>query len=41
MLDTATNLANLLNDPSLLATEGYVAGDWMQADDGKTFAVTP
>ncbi|HBZ42837.1 MAG TPA: succinate-semialdehyde dehydrogenase (NADP(+)) [Maritimibacter sp.] len=36
----ATNLASLLSDPSLLATQAYVAGDWIDADDDKTFEVT-
>ena len=39
MHDTATNLSSLLKDPSLLATKAYVAGQWIDADDGKTFAV--
>jgi len=40
MLDQPTNLAAMLNDPSLLATKGYVGGDWADADSGATFAVT-
>jgi succinate-semialdehyde dehydrogenase/glutarate-semialdehyde dehydrogenase len=40
MPDTATDLKNLLKDPSLLATRAFVAGDWIEADDGSTFAVT-
>ena len=36
----ATDLASLLKDPSLLATQAYVGGEWIDADDGKTFAVT-
>ena len=40
MLDSATNLASLLKDPSLLCTKAYVAGQWIDADDGKTFPVT-
>ncbi len=39
-LDTATNLAALLKDPGLLETRAYLAGDWVQADDGATFPVT-
>ncbi len=35
----ATDLASILKDPSLLATKAYVAGAWIDADDGKTFAV--
>ncbi|SHH55687.1 NAD-dependent succinate-semialdehyde dehydrogenase [Marivita hallyeonensis] len=38
MLDQTTNLASLLNDPSLLETRGYVNGTWIDGDDG-TFAV--
>ena len=40
MLDTVTDLRNMLKDPSLLATKAYVAGEWIEADDGATFAVT-
>ncbi|MEM7439939.1 MAG: NAD-dependent succinate-semialdehyde dehydrogenase [Pseudomonadota bacterium] len=40
MLDDATNLASLLNDPSLLCDKAYVAGEWVDADDGATFDVT-
>ena len=40
MPDIATNLSALLNDASLLATRAYLAGDWADADDGATFAVT-
>jgi succinate-semialdehyde dehydrogenase/glutarate-semialdehyde dehydrogenase len=40
MLDTNTDLKTLLNDPSLLATRAYVAGEWIDADDGTTFPVT-
>ncbi|WP_284163688.1 NAD-dependent succinate-semialdehyde dehydrogenase [Frigidibacter sp. SD6-1] len=40
MLDTVTDLRSLLKDPSLLATQAYVAGEWVDARDGKTFAVT-
>jgi len=39
MKDTETNLADLLKDPSLLVTKAYIAGDWVNADDGATFAV--
>ena len=39
MLDQ-TNLASLLNDPTLLTGKGYIAGEWVDADDGKTFPVT-
>ena len=40
MLDTVTDLASLLKDPTLLATRAYVAGEWIDADDGGTFPVT-
>ncbi|MCF8485747.1 MAG: NAD-dependent succinate-semialdehyde dehydrogenase [Rhodobacteraceae bacterium] len=39
MLDSVTDLASLLNDPSLLITRAYVAGEWVEADDGTTFPV--
>ncbi|MBL9055998.1 MAG: NAD-dependent succinate-semialdehyde dehydrogenase [Rhodobacteraceae bacterium] len=39
MLDSVTNLRDLLKDPSLLATKAYVAGQWIDADDGTTFPV--
>ena len=39
MLDQ-TDLTALLNDPSLLCTRAYVAGEWVNADDGATFPVT-
>ncbi|WP_449044227.1 NAD-dependent succinate-semialdehyde dehydrogenase [Paracoccus versutus] len=35
----ATDLKMLLKDPSLLQTRAYVAGEWIDADDGKTFPV--
>ncbi|MDH5529102.1 MAG: aldehyde dehydrogenase family protein, partial [Paracoccaceae bacterium] len=40
MLDSVTDLRSLLNDPSLLVTQAYVAGQWVDADDGSTFPVT-
>jgi succinate-semialdehyde dehydrogenase / glutarate-semialdehyde dehydrogenase len=40
MLDSVTDLASLLKDPSLLVTKAYVAGEWVAADDGSTFTVT-
>jgi succinate-semialdehyde dehydrogenase/glutarate-semialdehyde dehydrogenase len=40
MLDSVTNLSALLKDPSLLVTKAYVAGEWVDADDGATFEVT-
>jgi succinate-semialdehyde dehydrogenase/glutarate-semialdehyde dehydrogenase len=35
-----TNLKNLLKDPSLLVTQGYLAGEWVNGEDGATFDVT-
>ena len=40
MLDSVTDLRALLADPTLLATRAYVAGEWVDADDGATFPVT-
>ena len=39
MLDATTDLKSLLNDPSLLATQGYVGGQWVDGDGGATFEV--
>ena len=39
MLDNRTNLASLLKDPSLLARQGYLAGDWVDGEGGATFDV--
>src|SRR6056297_128292 len=36
---TKTDLKSLLNDPSLLAEQAYLAGDWVDGDEG-TFEVT-
>jgi len=35
-----TNLKDLLKDPSLLATKGFLAGEWVDGEDGATFDVT-
>jgi len=35
-----TNLAARLKDPSLLRTQAFVAGEWVDADDGAVFAIT-
>ncbi len=40
MLDSVTDLRARLKDPSLLVTQAYVAGQWIDADDGATFPVT-
>ena len=39
MLDTVTDLASRLKDPDLLATRAYLAGEWVEAEGGRTFAV--
>ena len=36
MLNEMTNLQSLLKDPSLLATQGYLAGEWMCGADTDT-----
>jgi succinate-semialdehyde dehydrogenase/glutarate-semialdehyde dehydrogenase len=40
MLDSVTDLRSILKDPSLLVSKAYVAGEWIDAEDGKTFDVT-
>ncbi|MBC7143667.1 MAG: aldehyde dehydrogenase family protein, partial [Rhodobacteraceae bacterium] len=40
MLDSVTDLRSRLKDPSLLVTQAYVAGQWVDADDRATFPVT-
>ncbi|MGP6087956.1 NAD-dependent succinate-semialdehyde dehydrogenase [Antarctobacter jejuensis] len=40
MLKSVTGLKDLLKDPALLRTQAYLAGEWADADDGATFAVT-
>ena len=40
MLDKATDLKSLLKDPSLLATQAYIAGEWVDADNDATYPVT-
>jgi succinate-semialdehyde dehydrogenase/glutarate-semialdehyde dehydrogenase len=40
MLDVVTDLPSLLKDPTLLSAKALVAGEWLDADDGSTFAVT-
>ncbi len=40
MLDKLTDLPSVLKDPALYTEKAYVAGAWIAADDGKTFAVT-
>ena len=39
MLD-ATDLSSKLNDPTLLRTQAYINGEWIDADSGETFDVT-
>ncbi|MCA3436560.1 MAG: NAD-dependent succinate-semialdehyde dehydrogenase [Rhodobacter sp.] len=40
MLDVITDLPSLLKDPTLLSSKALVGGEWQDADDGSTFAVT-
>ena len=40
MLDTVTNLASYLKDPTLFETRAYVGGEWKTAANGATFDVT-
>ena len=40
MTTQTTDLKTLLKDPTLLQTRAYVAGAWIDADDGATFEVT-
>ena len=40
MLDVVTDLPSLLKDPTLLSAKALIAGEWLDADDGSTFAVT-
>ncbi|MDQ2094094.1 NAD-dependent succinate-semialdehyde dehydrogenase [Rhodalgimonas zhirmunskyi] len=40
MLDQTTDLKSLLKDPTLLRTQAYVAGQWVDGEGGKTFDVT-
>ena len=39
MLGKKTNMASLLKDASLLVTKGYLAGDWVDGENGATFDV--
>ncbi|MGE4611039.1 MAG: NAD-dependent succinate-semialdehyde dehydrogenase [Paracoccaceae bacterium] len=39
MLD-ATNLSAKLNDPTLLRSQAFINGEWVDADSGETFDVT-
>jgi succinate-semialdehyde dehydrogenase/glutarate-semialdehyde dehydrogenase len=39
MLDSMDTLKSRLSDPALVETRAYVAGEWIDADDGATFPV--
>jgi succinate-semialdehyde dehydrogenase / glutarate-semialdehyde dehydrogenase len=39
MLDTVTNLRSMLKNPDLLREQGFLAGEWVNAESGKTFPV--
>ncbi|MFP5511207.1 MAG: NAD-dependent succinate-semialdehyde dehydrogenase [Alphaproteobacteria bacterium] len=40
MLDSKTDLKSLLKDPSLLAEQAYIGGQWIDSANGATFDVT-
>jgi succinate-semialdehyde dehydrogenase/glutarate-semialdehyde dehydrogenase len=40
MLDDTTQLKSLLSRPDLVCEDAFLAGEWVQARSGKTFAVT-
>ncbi|MCA3517006.1 MAG: NAD-dependent succinate-semialdehyde dehydrogenase [Rhodobacter sp.] len=40
MLDVVTDLPSLLKDPTLLSSKAFVGGEWRDADNGSTLAVT-
>ncbi len=40
MLDETTNLKSMLSRPDLVCEDAFLAGKWVQAESGKTFAVT-
>ncbi|MYM55081.1 NAD-dependent succinate-semialdehyde dehydrogenase [Thalassovita mangrovi] len=40
MLDQKTDLKSLLKDPSLLAEQAFIAGEWVAAENGATYEVT-
>ncbi|OSQ47828.1 NAD-dependent succinate-semialdehyde dehydrogenase [Marivita geojedonensis] len=40
MLKSVTGLKDLLKDPAILRTQAYIAGEWVDADDGATFSVS-
>jgi len=39
MLDHVTDIRSLVKNPDLVCEKAYLAGDWVDADSGKTFAV--
>ncbi|MGR3569449.1 MAG: aldehyde dehydrogenase family protein, partial [Pseudooceanicola nanhaiensis] len=41
MLDSTTDLKSLLKDPSLLVEAAYLAGEWVQGDEGTFDVVNP
>ncbi len=40
MLDQTTELTSMLTRPDLVCADAYVAGEWVQADDGRLLDVT-
>ena len=40
MLDSSTDLKSMLSDPSLLQTQAFINNQWVDAENGATFAVS-
>ena len=40
MLDTSTDLKSMLSDPGLLQTQAFINNQWVDAENGATFAVS-
>ena len=40
MLDTSTDLKSMLSDPSLLQTQAFINNQWVDGENGATFAVS-
>ena len=40
MLDTSTDLKSMLSDPSLLQTQAFINSQWVDGENGATFAVS-
>ena len=40
MLDSSTDLKSMLSDPSLLQTQAFINNQWVDGENGATFAVS-